>query len=60
MRKVLYKHRNKIMNTWFGMVIAMVLVVLIRAESSVLLGEMCLVGIITVVPVMLVYSIKKK
>lgn len=60
MRKVLYKHRNKIMNTWFGMVIAMVLVVLIRAKSSVLLGEMCLVGIITVVPVMLVYSIKKK
>lgn len=60
MRKVLYKHRNKIMNTWFGMVIAMVLVVLIRAESSVLLGATCLVGIITVVPVILVYSIKKK
>lgn len=58
----MYKHRNKILNTWFG--IAIVLIVVCRAETttepSAILGAMCLVGIITVVPVMLVYSIKKK
>lgn len=58
----MYKHRNKILNTWFG--IAIVLIVVCRAETttepSAILGAMCLTGMITAIPIMLMYSIKKK
>lgn len=58
----MYKHRNKILNTWFG--IAIVLIVVCRAETttepSAILGAMCLTGMITAIPIILMYSIKKK
>lgn len=64
MRKILYKHRNKILNTWFGIVITIVLIVVCKAETttepSAILGAMCLTGMVTAIPIMLVYSIKKK
>lgn len=64
MRKILYKHRNKILNAWFGIVIAIVLIVAGRAETttepSAILGAICLAGMITAIPIMMMYSIKKK
>lgn len=67
MRKILYKHRNKILDTWFGIAIAIVLIVLIvvcRAETttepSAILGAICSTGMVTAIPIMMMYSIKKK
>ena len=64
MRKILYKHRNKILDTWFGIAIAIVLIVVCRAETttepSAILGAMCLAGMVTAIPIMLMHSIKKK
>lgn len=64
MRKILYKHRNKILNTWFGIAIAIVLIVVCRAETttepSAILGSMCLTGMVNAIPIMMMYSIKKK
>ena len=60
----MYKHRNKILNAWFGIVIAIVLIVVCRAETttepSAILGSMCLTAIVNATPIMMMYCIKKK